>query len=297
MKKKRIRRTMMFLPAQNASLLKDAYIYKPDCVIFDLEDAVSENQKDAARFTLFHTLKNIDYKGVELVVRVNGLDSTHIKEDIRVAVAGGIEVIRVPKCERKEDIQKAESLIEEAEREFGVEVGTTMIMAAIESPLGIINAYEICTSSDRMMGVAVGAGDLMRTLQTRRYPDGMEMLGARSQLIIAARAAGIMCFDTVNTDLSDMEGFRREVELIKQLGFDGKSVISPKQIPIVHEVFAPTEEEIRTAEKTIISLGEFKEEGKGVFTINGQMVDIAMLEGAQRVVDTAKACGKYRGDL
>lgn len=295
--KKRIRRTMMFLPAQNASLLKDAYIYKPDCVIFDLEDAVAENQKDAARFTLFHTLKNIDYKGIELVVRVNGLDSPHIKEDIRAAVAGGIEVIRVPKCERKADIEKAEKLIEEAEREFGVKVGSTMIMAAIESPLGIINAYEICTSSQRMMGVAVGAGDLMRTLQTKRYPDGMEMFGARSQLIIAARAAGIMCFDTVNTDLSDWESFRREVELIKQLGFDGKSVISPKQIPIVHEVFAPTEEEIRTAEKTIISLGEFKEEGKGVFTIDGQMVDIAMLEGAQRIIATAKACGIYRGDL
>lgn len=297
MKKKRIRRTMMFLPAQNASLLKDAYIYKPDCIIFDLEDAVAENQKDAARFTLFHTLKNIDYKGIELVVRVNGLDSPHIKEDIRVAVAGGIEVIRVPKCERREDVQRAEKLIEEAEREFGVEVGTTMIMAAIESPIGIINAYEICSSSERMMGVAVGAGDLMRTLQTRRYPDGMEMFGARSQLIIAARAAGIMCFDTVNTDLSDWEGFRREVELIKQLGFDGKSVISPKQIPIVHEFFAPTEQEIRTAEKTIISLGEFKEEGKGVFTIDGQMVDIAMLEGAERVIATAKACGIYKGDL
>lgn len=297
MMKKRIRRTMMFLPAQNASLLKDAYIYKPDCIIFDLEDAVAENQKDAARFALYNTLKSIDYKGIEMVVRVNGLDSSHIKEDIRVSVAGGVEVIRIPKCERKEDVFKAEKLIEEAEREFGVEVGRTMIMCAIESPLGVINAYEICTSSKRIMGVAIGAGDFMRTMQTRRYPDGLEMLGARSQLIIAARAAGIMCFDTVNTDLSDMEGFRREVQLIKQLGFDGKSVISPKQIPIVHEVFAPTEDEIITAEKTIISLGEYKEEGKGVFTIDGQMVDIAMLEGAQRVIATAKACGIYKGDL
>lgn len=295
--KKRLRRTMMFLNAQRASLVKDAYVYRPDSIIFDLEDAVAENQKDSARIALYNALKSIDYKGVELVVRVNGLDTKHFKEDIRAAVAAGAETIRLPKTETQEDIFAAEQEIEKAEKEFGIKVGQTLMMGAIETPLGVINAYEIAKSSERMMGISIGAGDYMRTMHTTRSPEGLEMLAARTQLVIAARAAGIMCFDTVYTDVDNMEGFTGEVKLIKQLGFDGKSVISPKQIPVVHQIFAPEPKEIARAEKTIRALREHEKEGVGVFTIDGQMVDVAMLEGAQRTIDLAKASGVYEGDL
>lgn len=295
--KNRLRRTMMFLNAQKASLVKDAYIYKPDSIIFDLEDAVAENQKDSARIALYNALKSIDYKGIELVVRINGLDTPHFKEDIRAAVAGGIHTVRVPKTETCEDVWTAEKEIEKAEKEFGVPVGKTLMMTAIETPLGVMKAYELAKSSERMMGISFGAGDYVRTMRTTRSPEGVELLGARTQVVIAARAAGIMCFDTVYLDVDNMEGFANEVRLIKQLGFDGKSIISPKQIPITHQIFAPTQAEIAKAETTIRAIDEYAKDGIGVFTVEGQMIDIAMLEGAKRTIELAKASGVYEGDL
>lgn len=295
--KNRLRRTMMFLNAQKASLVKDAYIYKPDSIIFDLEDAVAENQKDSARIALYNALKSIDYKGIELVVRINGLDTPHFKEDIRAAVAGGIHTVRVPKTETCEDVWAAEKEIEKAEKEFGVPVGKTLMMAAIETPMGVMKAYELAKSSERIMGISFGAGDYVRTMRTTRSPEGVELLGARTQVVIAARAAGIMCFDTVYLDVDNMEGFADEVRLIKQLGFDGKSIISPKQIPITHQIFAPTQAEIAKAETTIRAIDEYAKDGIGVFTVDGQMIDIAMLEGAKRTIELAKASGIYEGDL
>ena len=295
--KNRLRRTMMFLNAQKASLVKDAYIYKPDSIIFDLEDAVAENQKDSARIALYNALKSIDYRGIELVVRINGLDTPHFREDIRAAVAGGIHTVRVPKTETCEVVWAAEKEIAKAELEFGVPVGKTLMMAAIETPLGVMKAYELAKSSERLMGISFGAGDYVRTMRTTRSAQGVELLGARSQVVIAARAAGIMCFDTVYLDVDNMEGFAEEVKLIKQLGFDGKSIISPKQIPITHQIFAPTQAEIAKAETTIRAIGEYAKDGIGVFTVDGQMIDIAMLEGAKRTIELAKASGIYEGDL
>lgn len=295
--KKRLRRTMMFLNAQRPGLLKDPYIYRPDSIIFDLEDAVAENQKDSARITLFNALKNIDYRGIELVVRINGLDTPHAAEDIRAAVAGGINTVRVPKTESPDDILAAETLIASAEKEFGREIGSTLMMGAIETPLGVLKAYEIATSSRRMMGISFGAGDYVRTMHTSRSKEGVELLAARSHIVIAARAAGIMCFDTVYLDVDNLDGFAAEVQLIKQLGFDGKSVISPRQVPLVHQIFTPSRKEIETAEKYIRAINDFAGAGVGVFTVDGQMVDIAMLEGAKRTLALAKASGAYEGDL
>ena len=123
------------------------------------------------------------------------------------------------------------------------------------------------------------------------------MLAARTQLIIAARAAGVMCFDTVHTDLSDMDWFAKDVQLIKQLGYDGKSLVSPRHIPIVHQIYTPTPKEIAVAEKEIRSIQEHAQDGIGVFTIDGQMVDVAMMDGARRIIELAKASGVYEGEL
>ncbi len=130
----RLRRTMMFMNAQKPGLIKDAYIYGCDSIMLDLEDAVAENQKDAARFSLYHALKTIDYGDTEVIVRINGLDTPHWREDIRVCVAGGADGIRIAKCESAQDVLTVEKAVEEAEKEFGVEVGRTLLMAALESP-------------------------------------------------------------------------------------------------------------------------------------------------------------------
>ena len=183
----RLRRTMMFMNAQKPGLIKDAYIYGCDSIMLDLEDAVAENQKDAARFSLYHALTTIDYGKTEVIVRINGLDTPHWQEDIRVCVAGGADGIRIAKCESAQDVHTVEAAVEAAEKEFGVEVGRTLLMAALESPKGILNAYEICSASDRMFGVAISGGDFRKCMQTKFSPDGVDMLAARGQMLLAAR--------------------------------------------------------------------------------------------------------------
>ncbi len=295
--KQRLRRTMMFLNAQKPSLIKDPYIYKPDSIMLDLEDAVAENQKDAARFSLYHALKTIDYRGCERVVRINGLDTTYWKEDIRCSVAGGADTIRIPKTESAQDVKMVEWEVEKAEKEFGRPVGSTLIMAALESARGVMRALDICDASERMMGIALSGGDYTKDLMTHITGTGVELMGARQQMIIAARAAHVQCFDTVFTNLDDMEGFRKEVETIHLMGFDGKSIINPRQIDIVHEIFTPTQKEIIFAEKVVTEIDSKKAQGIGVFTVDGKMIDIAFYDGAKRTLRLAKAAGVYKGEV
>ncbi len=295
--KKRLRRSMMFLNCQKPGLIKDPYIYKPDSIMLDLEDAVAENQKDAARYSLYHALQEIDYHGVERVVRINGLDTPHWKEDIRVCVAGGADTIRIAKTETAQDVRIVEEHVLAAEREFGRPEGSTLLMAALESCKGVLNALEICQSSERLIGVALSGGDYTKDLQTTITGTGVELMGARQHMIMAARAAGVQCWDTVFTNLDDMEGFEKETRMIKMMGFDGKSLVNPRQIAVVHNVFTPTEKEIIFAEKVVREIDDKKAKGIGVFTVDGKMIDIAFYDGAKRTLMMAKAAGVYKGDL
>ena len=294
--KKRLRRSMMFLNAQKPGLIKDPYIYGADSIILDLEDAVAENQKDAARYSLYHALKEIDYQGTERVVRINGLDTPYWKEDIRACVAGGADSIRIAKTESAQDVHIVEEHVLAAEREFGRAEGSTLLMAALESCRGVLNALEICESSERLFGIALSGGDYSKDLQAAITGTGVELAGARQHMMIAARAARVQCFDTVFTDLDDMEGFEKEVEMIRKMGFDGKSIVNPRQIAIVHKIFTPTPKEIVFSEKVVREIDEKKALGIGVFTVDGKMIDIAFYDGARRVLELAKASGVYKGD-
>ena len=295
--KKRLRRTMMFLNCQKPGLIKDPYIYKPDSIMLDLEDAVAEKEKDAARYSLYHALQEIDYHGVERVVRINGLDTPYWKEDIRCAVAGGCDSIRIPKTESAQDVHMVEEAIIAAEKEFDIPEGRTLIMSAIESARGVMKALDICEASDRMFGIALSGGDYTKDLQTHITGTGLELMGARQNMVIAARAAGVQCFDTVYTDLYNMDGFRQDVETIHLMGFDGKSVINPRQISIVHDIFTPSKKDIIFAEKVVKEIDDKKAKGIGVFTVDGKMIDIAFYDGAKRTIALAKASGVYKGDL
>lgn len=293
----RLRRTMMFLPGSNAGMVKEAYIYGADSLMFDLEDAVAVTEKDSARLLVYNAIKTVDYGNTELVVRINALDSPFGRDDIEAVVRAGVHVIRLPKTETAQDVLDVEAVIEEVERKIGREVGSTKMMAAVESALGIVNAYEICKASKRLIGVAIGAEDYVTNMKTKRFPDGMELLGARTQLIIAARAAGIACFDTVYTDVDNEEGFRNEVKLIHQLGFDGKSVINPRQIAPVNEIYTPTEAEIKKSVNVVRAAKEAAERGLGVISLNGKMIDKPIIERAERVLELAKAAGVYKEEI
>lgn len=284
----RLRRTMMFVPGANAAMLRDAPLYGADSVMFDLEDAVSLNEKDSARTLVHFALKTFDYSAIETVVRINGLDTVGAL-DIEAMVLAGVNVIRLPKTETAQDIIDVAAVITQVEEENDLPVGTTKMMAAIESAEGVLNARDIAAASDRLIGIALGAEDYVTNMKTRRYPDGQELLFARSMILHAARAAGIAAIDTVFSDINDTDGFIAETTRIKQLGFDGKSVINPRQIPLVNGIYAPSKAEIQQAKEVIWAIREAESKGSGVISLNGKMVDKPIVERAERVIALAKA--------
>lgn len=286
----RLRRTMMFVPGNNPGMMADAHIYGPDSIMLDLEDSVSMHEKDTARLLVYNALKTIDYGDTEMVVRINPLNTPYGKKDIEAVVKAGVHVVRMPKTETADEVREVEAEIERVEREIGA-VGRTRIMAAIESALGVVNAYDIATSSPRMMGIALGAEDYCANLKTQRSKEGDELRLARETIVVAARAAGIDALDTVYSNLNDMETFRREVEYIKTLGFDGKSIINPRQIEVVNEVFTPTEKDIEKARAIVAAIKEAEKKGSGVIALNGKMIDRPVVIRAERTITLAKAAG------
>jgi citrate lyase subunit beta/citryl-CoA lyase len=288
---KQLRRTMLYVPGNNPGMIQDAGIYQADCIMFDLEDSVSVNEKDAARFLVFEALQTCSFPRKELVVRINDPHTRLGQDDLSAIVQTRKAVIRLPKTEGARDVLDCEAQIEGIEREIGAEIGSTPMMAAIESAAGVLNAKEIAFASKRLVGIALGAEDYVTDLKTTRSPEGIELLFGRSMVLLAARAAGIDAIDTVFSDVNDEEGLRRETALIKQLGFDGKSIINPRQIKIVHEVFTPGEGDIKKALAVLGAIKEAEKKGSGVISLNGKMIDKPVVERARRFLDLARAAG------
>ena len=291
MKTKQLRRTMLYVPGNNPGMIKDAGIYKADAIMFDLEDSVSVNEKDSARFLVYEALTKLDYPDKELVVRINSPAEKLGRDDLNAIVRTRKAVIRLPKTETAQDVLDCEAIIAGIEKEIGAEIGSTRMMAAIESAAGVLNARKIATASKRLTGIAIGAEDYVTDLKTTRSPEGIELLFGRSMVLLAARAAGIDAIDTVFSDVNDEEGLRRETTLIKQLGFDGKSVINPRQIKVIHEIFTPTERDIEKAKEVMRAIEEAEAKGSGVISLNGKMIDKPIVERAQNVISLARAAG------
>ena len=285
----KLRRTMLFVPGNNPGMLRDAHIYGADSIMIDLEDSVSINEKDAARMLVYYALTNIDYGNTEVIVRVNPLNTPFGRDDYEAIVRAKPTAIRMPKTETAEDVEEADRVITEIEKTAGIKNGTVKIFAAIESAKGVLNAQKIAVASKRLIGIALGAEDFVSDLKTNRSKEGIELLVARNMILFAARAAGLDAIDTVFTDVNDEETFRNEVALIKQLGFDGKSIINPRQILIINEIFTPTKEEIIKSKKIIEAMKEAEMKGSGVISLNGRMIDKPILDRALRILSLAEA--------
>ncbi|MDD4011083.1 MAG: citrate (pro-3S)-lyase subunit beta [Sphaerochaetaceae bacterium] len=285
----RLRRTMLFVPGNNPAMIQDAHIYGSDALMFDLEDSVAMSEKDAARMLVYHALKTVPFGNCEVVVRINPLDTPYGKKDIEAMVLGGVQVIRLPKTETAQDILDVECEIEKVERKAGIPVGKTAMMAAIEGALGVVNAYEIARSSRRLIAIALGAEDYCANMKTSRSESGEELFLARAQIVVAARAAGIDAIDTVYSDINNEEQLIKETKLIKQLGFDGKSIINPRQIDPINQIFTPTAKEIEKAMQIVEALEQAQAKGSGIVSLNGKMIDKPVLLRAQRTLDMARA--------
>lgn len=291
----KLRRSMLFVPGNNPGLIRDVHIYRPDSIMLDLEDAIAITEKDSARLLVYNMLKELGdyYKelDIETVVRINALDTEFWEEDLEAVVRAGVDVIRIPKTDTAEDVSIVENEVERIEKEIGKEIGSTKLMPALESPIAVLNAYSIATSSKRLIGIALSGEDFVTCMKTDRSPEGHELHAARGMVVLAARAAGVSVHDTVYSDVNNDEGFINEAKFIKQLGFDGKSLIHPRQVELVHKVYTPSKKVIDKSYKIIKATEQAIAEGKGVFTVDGKMVDKPIIERAQHVLTLAKASG------
>ncbi|EPJ6961016.1 citrate (pro-3S)-lyase subunit beta [Klebsiella pneumoniae] len=290
-RKNRLRRSMLFVPGANAAMLSNAFIYPADALMFDLEDAVAVREKDAARQLVYHALQHPLYRDVETIVRVNALDSQWGIDDLEAVVRAGVDIVRLPKTDTADDVIAMEKEIARIERDCGRKPGSTGMLAAIESAKGILQAPAIALASPRLIGIALGAEDYVRDIRTERSADGIELLFARCTILQAARAAGIQAFDTVYSDANNEEGFLREAAHIKQLGFDGKSLVNPRQITLLHNLYAPTQKDVDHAKRVVEAAEAAEQEGLGVVSLNGKMIDSPIIARAHLVLSRAELSG------
>lgn len=289
-----MRRSLLFLPGNNPNMLINGNCLGADAVIFDLEDAVSPQEKDAARILVRNTMRYMNFAMCETVVRINSVDTAYWKKDLEVIIPQKPDLILLPKAGTKEDVLIADEYISEIEKKCGLKEGTVGLMPLIETALGVENSYKIASSTDRVKALFLGAEDLTADLQCKRTKEGKEIEYARTRLVVAARAAGVDVYDTPFTDVNDDEGIVIDTKKAKSLGFTGKASISPRHVEVINEVFSPTEEEISYAYEVIEAIRLAKEQGKGAISLRGKMIDAPIVARAERTISMAKALGMDR---
>lgn len=289
-----MRRSMLFLPGNNPNLLINGNCLGADAVIFDLEDAVSPSEKDAARILVRNTMRYMDFGGCERIVRINSIDTPYWKADIDAVLPYKPDLILLPKTGTADDVLAADAYITEVEQKLGLERNTVGLMPLIETALGVENAFSIASAGKRVQALFLGAEDLTADLQCRRTKEGREIEYARTRLVVAARAAGVDVYDTPFTDVNDDEGIVKDAQLAKDLGFTGKSSISPRHVEVINAIFSPTRKEIDYAYEVMDAIALAKRQGKGAIALYGKMVDAPIVARAERTIAMAKALGLDR---
>lgn len=285
-----MRRSMLFMPGNNAGMLLNADALGADSVILDLEDAVSPAEKDSARILVRNALKYLGYADCEIIIRINSIDTVFWKKDLDEIIPLKPDMIMPPKISSAEDVRVIADYIKAVEEKHNIEKSVSII-ALIETALGVENAFEIAGACDRVKAIFLGAEDLTADLRCKRTKKGDEIFYSRGRIVTAARAAGIDAYDTPFTDVEDEEGLREDAEFAKSLGFTGKAAISPRHVMTINEVFSPTAEEIEYAKEVMDIIRVAKEQGKGAISLRGKMIDAPIVERARQTLEMAKALG------
>ena len=280
--KERLRRSRLYLPGNEPKFFLNAGLHQPDGIILDLEDSVAHSEKDAAQLLVRNALRSVDFYGSERMVRINQLPRGF--DDLKFIVPHNVQVILIPKCESPKQVIDTEAEIDRIKKKNNIS-NEIYLMPIIESALGILKAYEIATASKNICALTIGLEDYTADIGTQRTLEGRESFFARSMIVNAAKAAGVQAIDTVFSDVGDMEGLRASVLDAKSLGFEGKGCIHPRQIPVVHEVFAPTSDEIDKAIKIVAAFEEAKVKGIGVVSLGSKMVDAPVVKKAIRILE------------
>ncbi|GAK59778.1 HpcH/HpaI aldolase [Candidatus Vecturithrix granuli] len=288
-KKDRYRRSRLYLPGNTPKFMINAGIHHPDGIILDLEDSVAPDKKAEARILVRNALRGIDFYGAERMVRINQIPKG--LEDLDYIVPHHVNLILIPKCETADQIHQVDERIARILQEKNVDY-PIYFMPIIESALGVVNAYQIASASKNVVALAIGLEDYTADLGTQRTKEGRETFFARCQVVNAARAAGVQPIDSVFSDISDMDALRDVVLESKSLGFDGMGCIHPRQIPMIHEYYAPNDQEIEKAKKIVRAFDEASAKGLGVVSLGSKMIDPPVVKRAQRTIALAINAGK-----
>lgn len=283
-----LRRSRLYLPGNQAKLMLNAGIHKPDAIILDLEDSVAPSEKDSARLIVRNALRHLDFFGAERMVRINP-GKTGLK-DLEAVIPHNVHLILVPK------VKTAEHLIEVDEKIQAIRIvcgrkEPVFLMPILESASGILNSVEIAKASRYNVAIAIGLEDYTADIGIQRTNEGRESLFARSQVVNAARSAGIQAIDTVFSDVNDEEGLRESVREAKEIGFDGKGCIHPRQIKPIHEEFLPTKTEVEKAKKIVLAFDNAEKKGLSVVSLGSKMIDPPVVKRALHIIDLSVSTG------
>jgi citrate lyase subunit beta / citryl-CoA lyase len=278
------------MPGNNPGMLLSAGILGADSVILDLEDAVSLTEKDSARVLVREAIKNIDYSNVEVVVRINPLDTEFGPADVDMITRVKPDALMLPKADEAQ-INLLDEMLNKIEIEEQLEKGSIKVIPIIETAFGLENVYNVIKASKRVVAVLLGGEDLTADLGIKRTKDGEEIFYARNKVATACRALKVDSIDTPFTDTNDYEGLTCDTAKAKSIGMTGKAAINPRQIDTIHSVLAPSEAEINHAQRIIRAMEEAKKEGKGVFSLDGKMVDAPIINRALNTVELARLLG------
>lgn len=295
--RERPRRSLLYIPGNSPGMLQNCAIYGSDGVLLDLEDSISMIEKDAARKLVRHALLSLDFGTVERVVRINGRDTPYFEADLAEIVPARPDAIRLPKVDSADDVIALDRLISQLEVEYGIEPGSIGIQAMLETARAIVNVNAIAAASPRLVGLTLGGQDLAADLGIKATKSGLELMYAKGAVIIAAKAFGLQAFDTVYTDINDLEGLKEQAEMSVALGFSGKAAIHPSQIPVINAAFTPTEKEIAKAVRIAKAAREAARQGLGVIALDGKMIDTPVVAQAERILELAALAGMEVPDL
>jgi citrate lyase beta subunit len=292
----RIRRALLFMPGDDRRKIEKGASLDVDCIIMDLEDGVALNNKDAARSTIRAALKEVDFGKKERLVRINAVtdDSPLWKTDIDGVIDGKPDGLVIPKVESPSQVNAVADYLTVIERDHGWDEGSVILIAIVETALGIVNLKEIASQSQRLVALAFGAEDLAGSMGATRTPDGWEGFYGRSAVVVHAKAFGLQAIDTPFVDLvADSSQLIAETEQAHYLGYDGKLAIHPRHIEPIQSVFTPSDDAIRRAKRLVEAHNAHQAENMGVFALDGKMVDMPMVRAAETILARAKAAGKH----
>jgi citrate lyase subunit beta/citryl-CoA lyase len=293
----RLRRSLLYVPGNMPGMLQNIPVFEADGVMIDLEDAVPLVEKDSARLLARNFLRSYQDRNKEMFVRINALDTPYAADDLREVLPALPDGIRLPKADHPEIVERLDTLLTEQEEKLGLPIGHFKIIPSIESAQGVLNCVATARASSRLVALAFGAEDYTASMEIDRTRTGEELFSARTQVVWAAKAAGVQAIDSIFSDVNDMDGLRAETVLVKRLGFTGKSLVNPRQIEVIHDVFRPTAEEIGHALEVMAAIKRAREMGTGVISLKGRMVDAPVVTRAARTIREGVAFGMLEFDL